>query len=98
MNKNAFLHSMNEGGDCYINYISPVSKKQKYHVGTTNFSPAISPYIAKKLASYVPPRMAENQVLVFCYDMDTFKPVDTSLVISVLATNKVIRQPDEQRF
>jgi hypothetical protein len=98
MNKNAFLHSMNEGGDCYINYISPVSKKQKYHVGTTNFSAAISPYIAKKLDGYTWPKMTDSQVLVFCYDMDTFKPVDTALVISVLPTNKVIRQPDEQRF
>ncbi len=89
---------MNEGGDCYINYISPVSKKQKYHVGTTNFSVATSPYIANKLKNYSLPRMDENQVLVFCYDMDSFKPVDTSLVISILPTNKVIRQLDEQRF
>ncbi len=89
---------MNEGGDCYINYISPVSKKQKYHVGTVNFSALVSPYIAKKLNEYTQPRMSENQVLVFCYDMDTFKPVDATSVISVLPTNKVIRQLDEQRF
>ena len=86
---------MNEGGDCYINYISPVSKKQKYHVGTTNFSVATSPYIAEKFKTFFHPRMNENQVLVFCYDIDTFKPIDTSLVISVLPTNKIIRQVDE---
>jgi hypothetical protein len=97
MNKNAFLHSMNEGGDCYINYISPVSKKQKYHVGTINFSSVVSPYIAKKLENFVMPRMTDTQVLVFCYDIDGFKPVDTSTVISVLATNKVIRQPIDDK-
>ncbi len=88
---------MNEGGDCYINYISPVSKKQKYHVGTTNFSKSVSPYISDKLANFTVPKMTENQVLVFCYDIDGFKPVDTSLVISVLATNKVIRQPIDDK-
>jgi hypothetical protein len=97
MNKNAFLHSMNEGGDCYINYISPVSKKQKYHVGTTNFSTAVSPYIAEKLANFTAPRLQENQVLVFCYDIDTFKPIDTTSVISILPTNKVIRQVMNER-
>jgi hypothetical protein len=43
------------------------------------------------------PRMTDTQVLVFCYDIDGFKPVDTSTVISVLATNKVIRQPIDDK-
>ena len=86
---------MNEGGDCYINYISPVSKKPKYHVGTTNFSKSTSPYIAAKFEKAFHPKMTDNQVLVFCYDIDGFKPVDTSTVTSILPTNKVIKQPSD---
>jgi len=92
MNKNAFIQEMKSGGDCYINYISPTAKKHKYHVGTTDFSESVSPYIASKLTKYTMPKMSEHQVLVFCYDIDTFKPIDTTQVTSILAINKVIKQ------
>ena len=92
MNKKAFMHAMNEGGDCYINYISPVSKKFKYHVATINFSKEVSPYIhaKSKVCSY---KVQEGQELVFCYDLDDFKSIELSQVINIVPLNVVVRQP-----
>ena len=95
MNLNSFKHQMLDGGDCYINYISPVSKKFKYHIGTLDFSSATSAYIhakwnySKLKTQTLPP----EQVPVFCYDLDEFKVIDTTLVTSILPLNKVVRQP-----
>lgn len=95
MNINSFKHQMFDGGDCYINYISPVSKKFKYHIATLDFSSATSRYIYDKweqsrLKNQVLPA---EQVPVFCYDLDEFKIIDTTLVTSILPLNKVVRQP-----
>ena len=95
MNRNVFLHAMNEGGDCYINYISPVSKKFKYHVGTINFSKDTSPYIYNKLMSRKLSKLPQSQEWVFCYDIDDFKPIELQHITSILALNKVVRQPLE---
>ncbi len=94
MNLKTFLSSMNNGGDCYINYTSPVSKKFKYHVGTINFSKDTSPYIYKKYMANAGklPRTSDTEVLVFCYDLDNFKVINLSDVNSVVPLNQTIRQ------
>jgi hypothetical protein len=94
MNRTAFVNSLREHGDVYINYISSVSRKFKYHVATMDFRVETSPYIARKLAMRTRSiKLEENQVLVFCYDLDDFKPINTTDVISVVALNQVVRQP-----
>jgi len=93
MNLNIFLHAMREGGDCYINYVSPISKKIKYHIGTNNFSREQSPYIASKLASRGKISLEDNQVLVFCYDLDDFKILELDQITSIQALNLTVKQP-----
>lgn len=94
MNKESFINKLNNGGDCYVNYISPVSRKQKYHVATVDFRRGTSPYINNLLKNSrnAKATLAENQVLVFCYDLNDFKPIDTSSVTSVVPLNNVIKQ------
>ena len=95
MNVNSFKHQMQDAGDSYINYISPVSKKFKYHIATMDFTKASSPYIYFKwLASRLNSQSLEpGNIPVFCYDLDDFKVIDTGLVTSILPLNKVVRQP-----
>lgn len=92
MNLNTFVSKMSEHGDCYINYISPVSKKPKYNIGTTNFSPRVSPYIAQRLENTAIPKLGVNEVLVFCFDLDNFKVFDTSAITALVPLNAVIKQ------
>ena len=95
MNLNSFKHQMLEAGDSYINYISPVSRKFKYHIGTLDISLATSPYINSKwkYSKLNGQLLPAEQVVIFCYDLDDFKIIDSLLVTSILPLNKVVRQP-----
>lgn len=94
MNKESFINKLNNGGDCYVNYISPVSRKPKYHVATIDFRKDTSPYIsgALKVSRNAKTTLEDNQVLVFCYDLNDFKPIDVYMVTSVVPLNSVIKQ------
>lgn len=95
MKRTAFVAALREHGDAYINYVSSVSRKLKYHVGTMDFRAETSPYIARKLATRTRKfELKEDQVLVFCYDLDDFKPINTTDVVSVVALSIVVRQPN----
>lgn len=85
MKKELIRNSLSNNGDSIVNYRSANSKKLKYIVCTTDFDNA---YIATKSM----PNEQENRVLVFCWDSDNFKQLNTSLVTSVDPLNKIIRE------
>ena len=91
MDKVAFVDTMKINGDSYINYVSAVSRKIKYHVATTDFRKETSPYIAAKLKRFNKLKLKDNQVLIFCYDLDEFKPIDVTSVVSLLPLNAVVK-------
>lgn len=94
MKQSALQHKLHELGDAYINFISPVSKKLKYHIGTTIFSKETSPYIFDKFQKQyggVRPKQ-EDAILVFCWDLDDFKMITSKDVVSVVPLNQVIKQ------
>ena len=77
-------------GESIVNYRSANSKKLKYVVCTTDFD---NPYIKDKSVPYE----QSNRILVFCWDSDTFKQLNTELVTSVEPLNKVLREASGQR-
>lgn len=91
MKLDIFLDKMNRAGDAYVYYVSPVSKKQKYHVCTLELDNC--EYIQNKLKARA--RMAdplEGQVRAFCWDLDDFKIIDVSQVNNVVPLSSMIKQ------
>ena len=80
------MQKMTEYGDAVVTYRSPVSKRMKYVVGTTDFKS--TPYIANRRT----PRFAINagSALVFCWDTDTFKQIDVGAVQRIEPLSKVV--------
>lgn len=94
MKHSEFVNRMYDSGDAYINYISPISKKLKYHIGTTDFSEKTSPYVANKWKAYQNKQEVNNTtVVVFCWDLDEFKYINLSQVTFVIPLNQIIKQP-----
>lgn len=85
-----FNQKMYEAGDAYVHYISPVSKKHKYHICTLEINDC--KYIQDKLASRS--AMAEPKegfVRTFCWDLDDFKNIDVSSVTSVVPLSTALK-------
>jgi hypothetical protein len=97
MDKSDFISQMNKHADAYITYISPISKKEKFNVGTLNFS---TPYIKSK----PPVRISkvskpdEKRILVFCWDTDSFKQFDYKAVIKIEPLNQVMERAKGGRY
>lgn len=92
MRKEAFEAKLFENGDSYIYYTSPISKKSKYHIGTNIFSRKISPYIYDrymKIRSTV--ESTDNQVLIFCWDLDDFKLINVDHVNNIVPLNSILK-------
>jgi hypothetical protein len=96
MNKQAFISKMNEAGDGYVNYISTDSGKQKYYICTLNFK---TKYVRDKYFEKYgvePPTMSKlkkdltDKILCFCWDLNEFKSVNITKVISIVPLNVVI--------
>jgi hypothetical protein len=85
MNKQEALQKLNESEDAVVTYIAANSKKQKYNVVTLNFQ---TPYIRKKRTSAVED---ENSILVFSWDMDSFRILTPSSILSIVPLSKVLR-------
>jgi len=64
-------------GDATINYRSQNSKKLKYNVCTLDFS---TPHIKEKTNRA---KEADNTLLLFCWDTDSYRLIRPSAVISV---------------
>ena len=85
MRREVVLKLMGECGDAVINYRSPNSRKQKYNVGTTDFS---TPYIQNK------PRKAketEDTILFFCWDTDSFRLLRPENIVSIQGLSTILR-------
>lgn len=70
--------------DLIINYRSQQSKKLKYIVATTDFS-------TKFIKNKKRPKEAEGKLLVYCWDSDTFKQLDTSTITSIEPLSSVLK-------
>lgn len=90
MRKEQIRNDLLKYGETIINYRSVNSKKLKYIVCTVEFD---CPYISKKNK----PREQKGKILVFCWDSDTFKQLDTTLVTSLEPLNKVLRELNERK-
>lgn len=85
MNKQEALQKLTECGDAVVTYIAANSKKQKYNVVTLNFK---TPYIKRKRTSAIED---ENSILVFSWDMDSFRILTPSSIISIVPLTRVLR-------
>lgn len=85
MRKEQIRKSIASYGEAIVNYRSINSKKLKYVVCTLDFD---NEYIQTKSL----PKEQDNRILVFCWDSDTFKQLNTALVTSVEPLNKVLRE------
>lgn len=89
MQTETFFKKMAEAGDAYIYYNSPVSKKQKYHIGTVDF--AASPYTNEKFLSKNHSEVKDGQVKLFCWDLDDFKNIEVAYVYKIVPLAEVLR-------
>lgn len=72
-------------GDAIVNYRSPNSNKLKYNVCTLDFS---TPYIKNKKNNL---KEADNSLLVFCWDTDSFKMLKFENVVGVIPMSSILR-------
>lgn len=89
MQADTFSRKMADAGDAYIYYTSPVSKKQKYHVGTIDFD--ASPYTQEKFSSKNHSDIKQGQVKVFCWDLDDFKNLELAYINKIEPLADVLR-------
>jgi len=80
MDKETFVKLMNQYGEAVITYISPISKKEKFNVGTIDMN---NSYIQGKLRSVANSVLDPMKVLTFCWDTDSVRQIDPKVVISV---------------
>lgn len=92
MQTETFHKKMAEAGDAYIYYNSPVSKKQKYHIGTLDFD--ASPYTKDKFATKNHSDIRQGQVKVFCWDLDDFKNIEVAYIYKIVPLAEVLRGRD----
>ena len=92
MQTDTFIKKMDEAGDAYIYYTSPVSKKQKYHIGTLDFK--ASPYTLEKFGLKSHSETKTGQVKVFCWDLDDFKNIEVAYIYKVVPLAEVLRGRD----
>lgn len=85
MKKQELKQRLLECGDAIINYRSVNSNKPKYNVCTCDFS---TPYIQNKVR-----RVSEssNNVLLFCWDTDSYRLLDPENVTSVIPLSSVLK-------
>lgn len=88
-NKEELTNALTNAGDACIHFISPVSGKEKYTVGTIDFS---TKYIADKLKSLKTSKAtAPESILIFAWDTDSFKQVDPFTVTKIEPLNQMIQ-------
>lgn len=102
MNRNAFVNLMLTHNDAYIHYISSVSQKPKYYVGTLDFTNTeyVRSLYVKKYKT-VPPtskqirESKEKDILVFCWDLNDFKRIDIESVVSIEGLSDTLKNTRE---
>jgi hypothetical protein len=86
--KEEFVKQLDIAGDACIHFISAISGKEKYVVGTMDFTTKYIDEKFKKLKSSKP--KAEGSVLIFSWDTDSFKQVDPATVLKIEPLNQMI--------
>lgn len=86
--KQEFKKVMESYGDACIHFVSAVSGKSKYTVGTTDFT---TKYVADKFTTLKTRNLSESDaVLIFAWDTDSFKKVDPASVTKIEPLNRLI--------
>lgn len=89
MKKEELAQLVNEYGDAIITYRSKNSNKLKYNVCTLDFS---TPYIQDKTNRA---KENENELLLFCWDTDSYRKLDPRNVTSVVPLASVLKNEDD---
>ena len=88
MTKDEFKQKLDEAGDAVITYRSKNSRRLKYNICTMDFSP---PYIKEKKNRA---KEANDTVLCFCWDTDSYRLLMPKNVTSIVPLNKIIKNED----
>ena len=85
MKKDDFVKKIDDAGDAVVTYRSQNSRRMKYNVCTRDFD---NKYIQEKRNRAKP---NNNQVLLFCWDTDSYRILVPENVTSIVPLNRVIR-------
>ena len=85
MKKEDFIKNVDDAGDAIITYRSQNSRRLKYNVCTMDFD---NKYIQSKKNRARP---NNNQVLLFCWDTDSFRLLQPSNVTSIVPLAKILK-------
>ena len=85
MRKNVFVAKVKDQGDSVVTFRSPVSKKLKYNVCTMDFN---NKYIKAKPCKAKP---KDDEVLLFCWDTDSYRLIKYDTVIDCAPLSRVLR-------
>lgn len=88
MTKDEFKQKLDEAGDAVITYRSQNSRRLKYNICTMDFS---TPYIQEKKNRA---KEANDTVLCFCWDTDSYRLLMPKNVTSIVPLNKIIKNED----
>tara|TARA_Y100000992_G_C21119397_1_gene421120 strand:+ start:270 stop:542 length:273 start_codon:yes stop_codon:yes gene_type:complete len=85
MKKEDFIKNVDDAGDAIITYRSQNSRRLKYNVCTMDFD---NKYIQSKRNRAKP---SNSQVLLFCWDTDSFRLLQPSNVTSIVPLARILR-------
>ena len=85
MKKEEFIKNVDDAGDAIITYRSQNSRRLKYNVCTMDFD---NKYIQSKRNRAKP---SNSQVLLFCWDTDSFRLLQPKNVTSIVPLARILR-------
>ena len=85
MKKDDFVRKLDDAGDAIVTYRSQNSRRLKYNVCTMDFD---NKYIKSKKNRARP---NNNQVLLFCWDTDSYRLLQPSFVTSIVPLAKILK-------
>jgi len=85
MKKEDFIKSVTDAGDAVITYRSQNSRRLKYNVCTMDFD---NKHIQSKTNRAKP---NNNQVLLFCWDTDSYRLLQPSNVTSIVPLARILK-------
>ena len=85
MKKDEFIRQVTEAGDAVITYRRQNSRRLKYNVCTLDFD---THYIQSKRNRAKP---TQRQVLLFCWDTDSYRLLQPENVTSIVPLNKILK-------
>ena len=85
MEKEDFIKNVDDAGDAIITYRSQNSRRLKYNVCTMDFD---NKYIQSKRNRAKP---SNSQVLLFCWDTDSFRLLQPKNVTSIVPLARILR-------